>query len=200
VIWVSRVGADHLQQLVPAFGRERDVVAEERLRSSEHGRHRRAQLVRERGDEVALRRLEPAVAGQVAKRVDDAVRAADGHEREPELAAVHLDRQRHRARQLGLVGDRDLGGDLLPVREHLARLPADHIVAGAPGDELRRAVPEAQRAVRVDQDHAISDRLEHARRLLAGSGHRLGARPGRGLRLRLFVQARVAHRRRHQAD
>ena len=109
--------ADHLQQLVTPLGRERDVVAQERLRRAEHGRHRRAQLVGERGDEVALRRLEPALDGQVAEGVDDAVRAADGDEREPQLTAVHLDRQRHRAGELGLLGDRDLGGDRLPARE-----------------------------------------------------------------------------------
>src|SRR3712207_6669615 len=48
----------------------------------------RSKLVRDRCDEVALRLLQPALDGEVAEGVDDARRAADGDEGEPQLGSA----------------------------------------------------------------------------------------------------------------
>ena len=47
------------------------------------GGHRRAEAVRDRRHEVVLLVFEPALAGDVAERVDDAVGDLDGYERQP---------------------------------------------------------------------------------------------------------------------
>ena len=59
-------------------------------------RERRAQLVRDGGDEVGLRLVEPLVLADVAERVDDAVRERDARSGEPQLAALDLERDGRR--------------------------------------------------------------------------------------------------------
>ena len=73
-------------------------------------------------------------------------------------------------------------------------------VAVAAGDQLRRAVPEADEALVVEQEDPVADSLEHARGVLALGGGRLGAGAGCRLALRALVQQRVAHGGGHQAD
>src|SRR5436305_1099243 len=113
------LGADHLQQLAAALVAELDVVTHQRLGGADYRRHGRAQLVGDGGDELALGLVEPALDGQVAEGVDDPARASDGDEREPELLAVDLDRQRHRPRRRRAERDGDLLLDAPPVRERL---------------------------------------------------------------------------------
>ena len=61
------------------------VAIQQRLGRAVDGGHRRAELVRDRRDEIAVLLLEAAFAGEVAEGVDDAGGAADGDEREPEV-------------------------------------------------------------------------------------------------------------------
>src|SRR5262249_53729203 len=53
----------------------------------------------------------------------------------------------------------------LPAGEDLVERPADDLVTRDPGDRLGRPVPEPDDAVRVDEEDAVADRLEHARGL-----------------------------------
>ena len=66
---------------------ELQVLALERQGRAVDRGQRRAQLVRDRRDEVAAQLLEHALLGQVAEGVDGALGELDAGDREPELAA-----------------------------------------------------------------------------------------------------------------
>ena len=83
---------------------ERDVVALQRHRGAVDRGERRPQLVRDGRDEVALQLLDGALLGQVAERVDGALRELGGGEREPELALAAVDRERLRPLAAGPSG------------------------------------------------------------------------------------------------
>ena len=82
---------DHLEQLLPLVGIQLDVAAEERHGRAVDGGHRRAELMRDRRHEVVLLVFEPALARDVAERVDDAVGDLDGYERQPEVVPIELE-------------------------------------------------------------------------------------------------------------
>ena len=130
--------------------------------------------------------LERALARQVAERVDGPVLEPDAGEREPQLAAVHLDRDRVDARRPPRLG-RD-GNERRVLGEAGQRLgcrTTDDIRGGKARDCLGGLVPEPDDAVGVDEHHAVADRRKHARSLRA--------------LLRLAEQARVVDRRRRPA-
>ena len=78
---------------------ELDVAALERQRRAVDRGERRAQLVRDGRDEVALQLLDRALLGHVAERVDRAAGERDGRDREPALAALHVERAASSARR-----------------------------------------------------------------------------------------------------
>ena len=107
---------DHVEQLVAQLGLELDVVAAQRERGAVDRGERRAQLVRHGRDEVLAHRLERALLGEVAERVDGAVLVADRGDREPELAAVELERNALRPRRLAGAARRGTrGSDRVPA-------------------------------------------------------------------------------------
>ena len=85
---------DDVEQLRALLVVERDVAAAQRHRRAVDRGERRAQLVRDGRDELGAHRLERALLGQVAERVDDAVGDGDAVDREPQLAAAEVERQR----------------------------------------------------------------------------------------------------------
>ena len=54
---------------------------------------------------------------------------------------------------------------MLPAGQHVTGLLADDLGARELRDRLRRAVPETDDSVQIDEEHAVADRLEHARRV-----------------------------------
>ena len=82
-----RLAGDHLEHARLLLVPEHDVVAAQRHRGAVDRGERRAQLVRDGRDEVALQLLDRALVGQVAEGVDRAVRELGGRQREPELTA-----------------------------------------------------------------------------------------------------------------
>ena len=183
----DRLGGDDLQQRAPAFLRELDVLAQERLGSAVDTRHRRPQLVGDGRDELALGLLEPALGGQVSERVDDALGAAHGHERQPELGAVELERQRHRAAGRAALPHRDPALDRCPARQHVHDRPAARLRGVAAGDQLGGPVPGPDDAFVVHEHDPVADRLEDVGRLLTLGRHGLGADACRGLRFGRLV-------------
>ena len=91
--------------------------------------------VRSSCETVAMKSLlassRPALDGEVAEGVDDTRRAADRDEREPELAAVDVDGQRHRARRRALVRDRDPAAIASQSAKISASGTPEHLVAVA---------------------------------------------------------------------
>ena len=83
---------DHLEQTGPLWLAEQDVLAAECQGSAIDGGERRAELMRDRGDEIGLQRLDRTLFGQVPERVDAAVVETDSRDREPELPVVDLHR------------------------------------------------------------------------------------------------------------
>ena len=89
-----RLLRDHLQQALALVLADLDVVAEQCLRRAVDGCERRAKLMRDGRDELALELVERALLGQVPERVDDAVLERDAGDREPDLAAFDHERER----------------------------------------------------------------------------------------------------------
>ncbi len=109
---------DDLEQPVALRLLDRDVAAPQGHRRAVDRGERRAELVRHGRDEVRLHLLHGPLVGDVAERVHGAAREADGGDRQPPLLALHLHRQRLRARgaaRLRLGRDRDPGLERLPV-------------------------------------------------------------------------------------
>ena len=143
---------------------ERDVVALQRHRRAVDRGERRPQLVRDGRDEVALQLLDRPLVGEVAERVDGAVRELGGGEREPELAARAVDRER--LRPVAGLAER-------PAAPAPASAGAPTISASREArDALRRRVPEPDDAVAVDEEDAVADELERLRRLRAAAAAR----------------------------
>ena len=156
---------------------EVDVLAAQRHGGAVNGRERRAQLVRDRRDELALQLLDAALLGQVAQRVDGAVGELDGGDGDPELSVAELERER-----LGVLGRVD-GARWLrvpaarsppsPGRTSCGRRPSDlpaserPVIAATAGFQ-RRTTPDA-----VDEEDAVADVREHARCALALLAHLL---------------------------
>ncbi len=205
---------DHLEQLPRHVGRERDVVAEQRPRRSENTRQRRAQLVRDGRDELALALVDAVLEREVAERVHDPFRAEYRDDRQPELPPVDVDRDGDRTRARAFDRDGDLRGYERPAGKDVRDRRAEHALAVETGYPLRGAVPETDDAAVVEQEDAVADRLEHLRCVLALGRDRtrsslrfgellafhLGANACRGLGLGRFVQPRVSHRGAELAD
>ena len=92
-----RLAGDHLEHARLLLVPEHDVVAAQGHRGAVDRRERRAQLVRDGRDEVALQLLDRTLLGQVAEGVDGAVRELGGRQREPELPARPVEGERLRA-------------------------------------------------------------------------------------------------------
>ena len=90
--------------------RERDVLPAKREGGAVDGGERRPELVRDGRDEVGLELFDCALGGEVAEGEDCPALEADSGDRQPELAAVDLDR-------LGL------GPELAALRKLRDRLP-----------------------------------------------------------------------------
>ena len=151
VIWLSRAACVAIisSSCRRRSGRELDVFAEQRLGRAVDGRHRRAQLVRDRRDEVGLLLLEPVLARDVAAGVDHAVRRADGREREPEILLADLKRKGHRPGLAAVLGDRNASGRAPATRGggHRARCPRRALRRQA-GQELGCACSRGERPPR----------------------------------------------------
>ena len=95
-IRASRSDSPEITSSIPSslVALEHDVVAPQRHRGAVDRGERRAQLVRDGRDEVALELLDGPLLGEVAERVDGALRELGGGEREPELAAGPVERER----------------------------------------------------------------------------------------------------------
>ena len=90
----------------------------------------------------------------------------DRRDREPQLTAGQLERQR-----LGARGGRRRrrhrhgAGDRRPAGDRLDGGPADDLVGREPCDRLGRAVPEADDPVAIEHEDAVADVLEHPGRI-----------------------------------
>ena len=172
---------DDAEQLLALLGCELDVAPAQRHRRAVDRGERRAQLVRDRRDELGPQLLERPLLGQVAERVHRAVGDGDTGDRQPELAPADADGQRLEAQRRGGIGrDRNALRHCVPAGDHLRDPPLEHGRTRQPGDRLRRAVPVAGDAGGVDEHHAVADRREDTRSLRA--------------LLRLAVELRVVDR------
>src|SRR5262245_25763292 len=147
---------DDLEQPVARLVADVDVLTADRDRGAVDRGQRRAQLVRDGRDEVGAHLLEGAVLGQVAEREDRSLVELDRREREPELAALDLDRHRLRARAVVRHPLRRLG----VAGKSFDGLPADDLGPRQTGDRLCRLVPELHDAFAVEQHDPVCDRLE----------------------------------------
>ncbi len=166
-----RLAGDHVEHPLLLVDAERDVVAPQRHRRAVDRGERSAKLVRDRRDEVALQLLDGPLLGEIPERVHRALRELGGGEREPELPAGPLERER--LLPLGRLLER-------PRAEHVRRArPRDHALRET-RDALGRRIPEPDDAVPVDEEDTVADELECLRRL--------------GSALQLADEARVVHR------
>ncbi len=135
---------------------EVDVLAEQRLGEAVDRRERRAQLVRDGGDEVRLHLLDAPLGGDVAESVDPARDGTGriGHhglaEREPHLLAAAPDRHEPAA-----AGNALRGLEWPP--ERLRRRPPECVALLNPGHPLGGRVPEDDLALAIDGDDAVGD-------------------------------------------
>ena len=117
-----RLARDHAEHPLLLVDAERDVLAAQRHRGAVDRGERRAQLVRDGRDEIALELLDRPLVGEVAERVDRALRELRGGEREPELAGGAVDRKR--LRPLAGLLERPAGQDVgrvAPSDDHARR-------------------------------------------------------------------------------
>ena len=121
--------------------------------------------MRDRRDEFPLELVERALLGHVAERVDDAVDEPHARDREPELLAAELERQRLRrgVARVGVRRDRDELRDGGPPGEHVFEPPAERVLGADTGDRRCRGVPVLDDAVVVDEEDAVVHVLEHPR-------------------------------------
>src|SRR4051794_6981843 len=166
-----RLLLDHPQKRL-ALDELEPCTLPQRRRSAVDRGQRRTQLVRHRRDEVRFHPLELVLLADVAERVDDPVREGHPRERQPELPRTDLEREGQRAgRPLGpRLGDRDPACDPRPAGKGRLDPAARDLRLVDAGDPPRRAVPEPDAAVRVDEADAVADELERA----GGMGARLG--------------------------
>ena len=196
----GRLRRDHVDEL-PSLAVRQDVLPPaQRLGGAVDSGHRRPQLVRDRRDEVGLLLLQPALARHVAERVHHTRDSAHRDERQPEIVAADLDRQRHRARAAVRLGDRDRRCQRRPAGQVVCERPAADVAGGQPGHRLGGAIPEPDDSVAVEQEDAVADGIEHLRGLLPlGCGS-----PRRSLRsleaAPVFLEPRVANGRGHLGD
>ena len=160
-----RLLRDHLQEALTLVFADLDVVAEQCLRRAVDGCERRAKLVRDGGDELALELVERALLGQVPERVDDAVLERDAGDGEPDLAALDHEGERP---GVGAPWSRDRGDgdgrtDSAPVRQDVVRALTEDGARRKPGDRRSRGVPVLDHARVVDEEDAVVHVLEHAR-------------------------------------
>ena len=162
-----RLLGDHAQQQLPRLGRKLVAARGERERRAVQRGEGSPELVRDGGHELGADRLQPVLARGVAERVDDAVAELHARDRQPELAAVELERDRGRpVDPLGL-GGRDAGDERPPARERSLRADAAHLLRGQARDRLGGSVPDADHAARVDEEHAFAEVGQHPRGLVA---------------------------------
>ena len=129
--------------------------------------------MRDGRDEVALQLLDRPLLGEVPERVHGALRKLGGGEREPELAARPIERER--LLPVGGLRERPCAEDVRRAR------PCDHTLRET-RDALGRRIPEPDDAVAVDEEDTVADELERLRSL--------------GAALQLADEARVVHRHR----
>src|SRR5207244_9512682 len=154
-----RLARDHLEQAASLRLGKRDVLAPERECRAVDGGERRAELVRDGRDEVRFEGLDGSLRGEVAKREDRSVFESDRCDRQPELAAVDLDRLGLRPQEAAL---REVG-DLRPRPEDLVGAATDRLLRGEPGHLLDRRVPESDDPVAFDEYDAVGDMLDDER-------------------------------------
>ena len=159
----------HLAQEPPRHRLVLDRAVPQRLHQRLDRGERRAQLVRDVGDEVAPRRLQPSQLGQVVQHQQ---RQRLGHA--PHRGGGGAQRPAPRA-ELDLGGPRpvvaqhpvDQRGQLVVARDRDER-PAEHVVLGRRAEQpLRRAIGQDDPAVRVDHQQAVPHRLQDGRQLAA---------------------------------
>ena len=150
---------------------------------------RRAQLVRHGRHEVALHLLDAALLGHVPEGVDGALAEADAGDREPELAAADLERQRLGTRaSRRRVRRRSGRARRTPPSPGSPRSPAARRPrAPRARDRRGRRVPDPDEPVAVDEEDAVADELERLRRRARGP-------PPRGRAARCRARSRRAAR------
>ncbi len=134
--------------------------------------------MRHRCDEVGAHLLEGTLLREVAERVHGARVEAHRRERQPELTVTEVDGD-----GLRTTVDSDRHDVVVVPGKDLARVTAERVALRDPGHRLRRVVPQEHELVLVEEDDAVGDRLERARR----------ARPVLDLLVELSV---LDHRRR----
>src|SRR5581483_8136189 len=125
---------------------ELHVLATQRQRRPVDRSERRAQLVRDRRDEILSHRLELALLGQVAEGEHDAVLEADRRERQPYLAAAEVERDALDHGRLAGSRDGDAPVDLVPAGDSPCDLLAEQVALAQAGNAFRGRVPEAYAA------------------------------------------------------
>ena len=150
-------GRDVAQEDAPLLFAEEDVLPQERLREAVDRCQRRAQRVRNGGDEIGLDLLDHPVGGDVPEREDASGDLTEwiAHdrlgEREPNLLAAARDgnqaRTALRARRFGLER---------PLQDLLGRSP-ERVVGRDAGDLFRGRVPENNSPVPIDRDDPVGD-------------------------------------------
>ena len=115
----------------------------------------------------------PPLLRQVAQGVDRAVGELHGRDRDPDLPAAEVERQR-----LGVLGGVDRGArhgherlDRRPAGEDVLGPKAEHLAGVETGDRGDRGVPEPHDARAIDEEDAVADVCEHPRRPLALLAH-----------------------------
>jgi hypothetical protein len=149
---------------------------------------------------VALLVLEPPLARDVAERVDDAVGDPDGDERQPEITPADLEREGDGPRRRALRGDGNPPGKRGPPGDDVRECATDDLLGVEPSGERRRAVPQTDEAVAVDEEGAVAECLEHMSRLLALGRDRAGGCLGRFEPAPFLLQPHVADGRSHLGD
>ena len=162
------LAGDDVEQLRALVVVEHDVAPPQRHRRAVDRGERRAQLVRDRRDELRAHRLERALLGQVAEGVDDAVRHGDAVIESQSSRVAEVERQRLRPRS------RDTASSATGTRAAMFAQPGIASTAGRSSTSTgRRPVrprppgSSADEPAAVDEEDAVADRGEHARGLRA---------------------------------
>ena len=125
----SDLAGDHAEQADALVIAERDIGSLQRHRGAVDGGERRAQLVGDGRDEVALQPLDRVLLGEVAERVDRPLDEGHTRDGQPALAPVDLDRHRlgPRGRDVRDTADRHALADVRPDRQDVGQLLSDDV-------------------------------------------------------------------------
>ena len=121
-----RLDRDHVEQVVPGLLVQVLLPLEQRHRGAVQRGQRRAQLVRDRGDELGTELLEPPLAGHIAEGVHDAVAQGGAEDGKPDLPSFDLQRHGLGARRVVRVA-----GTFFPRQALVARGAGDHAARAA---------------------------------------------------------------------